>query len=517
MSFRTKLLIGFGLLLGILIFCGWNLNFVLRRSGQSSKEMMHSKEVLESLEKIQSAIIDIESGMQGFVITSNKEYLTQFHSGVVRIDSLKKSLRTIVLDNIQQNINLDTLDDLIRTEIDVSNSIVQRTRTNGFEAGVAMLHSSADRRTILQIKSQIKLMEDIEDKKFLSQQQLKEESDSRTVLFFVAILTLSLLCSILLFISIKRFRQYRFEVTSEFEKQLKAQTEILVSTNKEMKDEVEERKRIQDITLTSEAKYRHILDSMVESCQIVGFDRRYIYLNNAAVKQSGKTQEELLGQSILDIYSDGEHSLMIEKLRKCIDERTPQFMECFPLLPDGTNGCFDIKMQPIAEGVFILCIDISKRKKVEEELRKSTSMLTETGKLANVGGWEIDISTMSMLCSLQFYRIYEVDPSFNLDMESTVNFFETEAQLVLKEAIDRCIEIGEPWDLELPLITAKGKHIWLHTRGQAEFRDGKCVRIYGAIQDTTERKKAEENIKKSEEQFRLISENVADMNCVLDL
>ena len=60
------------------------------------------------------------------------------------------------------------------------------------------------------------------------------------------------------------------------------------------------------------------------------------------------------------------------------------------------------------------------------------------------------------------------------------------------------MEEGQSYDLELPLITAKGNPIWIRTIGESEFQDGTCVRIFGTIQDITERKQAEEALRKSE-------------------
>ena len=131
------------------------------------------------------------------------------------------------------------------------------------------------------------------------------------------------------------------------------------------------------------------------------------------------------------------------------------------------------------------------RRQAEEALRRNEALLLQTGKMAKVGGWELDLPTMRLLWSLETYRIHEADPSFQPDLENAINFYAPEARPIINEAVRRASEEGRPYDLELPFITAKGRHIWVRAIGQPEFRDGKCVRLFGAFQDITERKQAE--------------------------
>jgi PAS domain S-box-containing protein len=114
---------------------------------------------------------------------------------------------------------------------------------------------------------------------------------------------------------------------------------------------------------------------------------------------------------------------------------------------------------------------------------------------------------MTPYWSLETYRIHEVDPSLQPDLESAINFYAPEARPVIREAVQRAIEEGQSYDLELPFITAKGRSIWVRTMGQAEFRDGKCVRLFGMFQDITERRQAEQALRR----FELLSENSRDI------
>jgi two-component system CheB/CheR fusion protein len=70
-------------------------------------------------------------------------------------------------------------------------------------------------------------------------------------------------------------------------------------------------------------------------------------------------------------------------------------------------------------------------------------------------------------------------------------------------AIQAAIDHGIPWLFEQPLVTAKGRHIWVRAQGVAEMQGGKAVRLFGAIQEITERKQVEESLRKANDLLRL--------------
>ncbi|MDI1301816.1 MAG: EAL domain-containing protein [bacterium] len=137
------------------------------------------------------------------------------------------------------------------------------------------------------------------------------------------------------------------------------------------------------------------------------------------------------------------------------------------------------------------------RRTAEAALTRTTEMLEGTGELARVGGWELDIPTMTRSWSLATFKIHELDPSVVPTIEQAMRFYSEEARPILQSAMQAAIKNGTPYDLELPLITAKGRHIWVRTQGRALMQNGKPVKLIGAFHDITERKQAEQL-----EQFR---------------
>lgn len=123
--------------------------------------------------------------------------------------------------------------------------------------------------------------------------------------------------------------------------------------------------------LHSEKRYHDALDKMMEGVQIIDRDWRYTYVNDAVVAQSNYTREDLLGHTMMEMYPGIEHTPLFGVLENCMTERCARIMENEFVFPDGTKGVFQLSIQPMADGLFILSSDITDKKKAEEALRTS--------------------------------------------------------------------------------------------------------------------------------------------------
>jgi PAS domain S-box-containing protein len=109
----------------------------------------------------------------------------------------------------------------------------------------------------------------------------------------------------------------------------------------------------------------NIFDSLLEGCQVIDRDWRYVYLNQAAVQQARKTQEELLGRTMMEVYPGIEHTATYDLLKRAMEGRQVQCADNAFTYPDGTTGWFELRVQPVPDGVFVLSMDITGRKRAE--------------------------------------------------------------------------------------------------------------------------------------------------------
>lgn len=139
------------------------------------------------------------------------------------------------------------------------------------------------------------------------------------------------------------------------------------------------------------------------------------------------------------------------------------------------------------EWMFGTHFDITVRKAQEERLRESGELLNRTGALAQVGGWELDLASGNVHWSEQTCRIHGVAPGHQPTLAEALQFYAPEGRPAFEAAIARATSDGTAWDLELPLLQQSGQRIWVRAVGSAAWEDGKPARLFGALQDITQR------------------------------
>ena len=149
--------------------------------------------------------------------------------------------------------------------------------------------------------------------------------------------------------------------------------------------------------------------------------------------------------------------------------------------------------------------DITERINAREAQENLAELLRQTGAMAQVGGWELNLVTMRLFWTLETCRIHEVDPPVAPSLDQAINFFAPEARPVIQAAVATAIADGTGWDLELPLITASGRAIWVRAQGSVVQRQGVAVKLVGVFQDITARRVAEAARRESEERFRALA------------
>lgn len=259
--------------------------------------------------------------------------------------------------------------------------------------------------------------------------------------------------------------------------------------------DITERKSVEESLLKSEERYHSTLDNMMEGCQIIGFDWKYIYLNKAAEKHNRRPNTELLHQRVMDVWPGFESTDIFELERNCMENRTAHQKVTEFVFADGEKGYFDIRVQPVPEGIFILSQDITDKKNAEEKLVLSELRFRELLEKVNLMAIVLDSEGKVTFCNDYALKLTE----YNHDELIEKNWFElmipqnvNEAKIFLANGL---ITGNIPPRYENPIITKSGKILdimWSNVFQRGS--DNKFSGIASIGEDITEQKMARNKI-----------------------
>ncbi len=130
--------------------------------------------------------------------------------------------------------------------------------------------------------------------------------------------------------------------------------------------------------------------------------------------------------------------------------------------------------------------DLAKRRQIEAQSQRMHQLLLDSQALAKVGGWEVDLDSGTLFWTDETYRIHEPTPAeYSPSLESAIAFYVPEAVPVIREAVRKATLEGQAFDLELELVTARQRRIWVHANGRPIMDSGRITMVLGAIQDIT--------------------------------
>ncbi|MBP2641956.1 MAG: cheBR [Firmicutes bacterium] len=159
---------------------------------------------------------------------------------------------------------------------------------------------------------------------------------------------------------------------------------------------------------------------------------------------------------------------------------------------------YTMRIQPyrtldnVIEGAVITFVDITETKRIDVALKRSEALLHTIQQLTRIGGWEWDIEKQTMFWTEETYRLHDFKPGELLlgpeNIARSLECYSPKDRLVLQAALQRCIEEGQPYDLEFRFTTAMKRKLWVRNFAEPVLENGKIVRVVGFIMDITDRR-----------------------------
>ncbi|MDA3816633.1 MAG: PAS domain S-box protein, partial [Prolixibacteraceae bacterium] len=301
--------------------------------------------------------------------------------------------------------------------------------------------------------------------------------------------------------------------------------------------DITDRKQTEEALRASEEKYRRIADNVTDVVWITDLEMNPTYISPSVERVFGVKPEDYLKLPITKTYPPAS----LEKLQKKLAEEFAKEqdqdadknrifqLEVERYYADGTIGwdaisaafIRDEQNTPIA--IQGLSLDITERKKAEEALRKSEEMMRNSQSVAHICSYSTNLNIKeleksSWVCSPEFYKIFGIDETYPHTIAGWAGFIHPDYSEEMFAYHEYVVKEKESFNREYKIIRINdGAERWVQGTGELEFdKKGNPVRMHGAIQDITERKKAEEALRQSEAIKNKMVSNIGDVIVVID-
>ncbi len=231
---------------------------------------------------------------------------------------------------------------------------------------------------------------------------------------------------------------------------------------------------------------------------------RFTFVSPKSQELLGYEPDELLGKTPGDISPPEERQRMPSVLVPIITAHQPfRGVETANVHRDGRTVQVEISGIPLFDqhgnwcGYRGITRDITERRQMEVALRQREASLNEAQRLAHLGNWEWDIATGVLTWSDEVYRIFGYQPrSFTPTFDAFVQAIHPEDTTAVQEAIQRTLAEDIPYLIQYRVIQPDGTERSVYAEGeQTRAADGTPVRMFGIIQDVTDRVRAEEVVR----------------------
>jgi len=152
--------------------------------------------------------------------------------------------------------------------------------------------------------------------------------------------------------------------------------------------------------------------------------------------------------------------------------------------------------------------------RLEQQVQQRTALLDRVGEMASVGGWQYEIADGSITWTAQTYRIHGVPADYQPTLEQAVVFYADEAKPLIRDAVQRALRDGTPWDLELPFRPRDGRELWVRAVGVPVHEQGRIVRLQGAFQDITEAKRLERELRRTGSLLQVVLDSASEVSII---
>jgi len=281
--------------------------------------------------------------------------------------------------------------------------------------------------------------------------------------------------------------------------------------------DITEYKQVEEDLRESKERLRAYLDNISDTIWLVDANLDITYVSSSVTRLMGELPEELAGQpSALFIHPDDMDAIYSGMSHVLEHPGEPKTVQYRVKHKDGRWICVEstgVNMlgNPAINGVLVTMRDITERKYIEDELKRTTERYDFATAIGKVGTWDWSPVTGELRWSDETFRLMGFAPgSVTPTYELYLNMVHPGDREFLNSAVQAALHDRKPYNLDCRVILDSGKQVICHVAGKVEFdATNQPIRMLGTIQDITGRKQAEIALRESEERLRGIMDNAS--------
>ncbi|WP_170843836.1 PAS domain S-box protein [Mesobacillus persicus] len=285
--------------------------------------------------------------------------------------------------------------------------------------------------------------------------------------------------------------------------------------------DITELKNVENTLSLSEERYRSVVE-ISPSLIVIHKNGNILYVNPSVLKLTGfDSVDQLVNLPITEIIHPVSQGLFHSRMKTYKDDVEDKYVEYQFILPNGREVYVEAIGKEITyngeKATLSVGIDITERKEKERLLRKSEKLLAESQRMANLGSWEMNLLEGKLYWSEETYRIFGVSPEeFTPNVDTFYQFIPHDEREYVYEENENALR-GKPFSIEHKIIRADGDERYVTQQAEVFFNQaGQATYMIGTIQDITDKRNVENELKRSEEKFRSMVQYASDIISIVD-
>ncbi len=287
--------------------------------------------------------------------------------------------------------------------------------------------------------------------------------------------------------------------------------------------DVSERRQMELALRRREEEYRLLFDAHPEPVWVYDVETlRFLAVNDVTTIKYGWSREEFAALTILDIRPSSDRQAVLDSVHRSPHAYT-ETNDWRHLLRDGTLIDVEIASTPIAfngrNARLVVARDVTVRREAERALRMTEALRRIASVSARLGGWVLELPERRVVWSNEILELFDLQAESEHATPEALAMHRDSWRVAVADLLERCEQDGTPFDIELAFRAASGRSFWGRTIGEAERdADGRILRLRGAFQDVTERRRLEQQFLRSQrmESIGTLAGGIAhDLNNVL--